>query len=152
MRTRDFAVTAEIFLRPESNAEFIRYQVNVLRDHVDAILLTGNQIGQLHMSTMVAASILLDSGVDAVEQMTSRNRNGIALLSDLFGAGVLGVTSLLLARGEEEKGGAPPTDKTPIYVVGMPRSGSTLIQQILASHRMVEGAGELPYLVMMFTL
>jgi len=39
--------------------------------------------------------------------------------------------------------------QTPIFVLGMPRSGSTLIEQILASHSMVEGAGELPYVIML---
>ena len=41
-----------------------------------------------------------------------------------------------------------PTDKTPIFIVGMPRSGSTLIEQILASHSEVEGTGELPHIIM----
>ena len=43
------------------------------------------------------------------------------------------------------------SDVTPIFIVGMPRSGSTLIEQILASHSQVEGAGELPYIVMITT-
>jgi len=42
----------------------------------------------------------------------------------------------------------PPQDRTPVFILGMPRSGSTLIEQILASHSMVEGAGELPYIIM----
>jgi len=44
-----------------------------------------------------------------------------------------------------------PTDRTPVFVLGMPRSGSTLIEQILASHSLVEGAGELPYIIMIST-
>lgn len=44
-----------------------------------------------------------------------------------------------------------PTDLTPIFILGMPRSGSTLIEQIIASHHLVEGAGELPYVMMMTT-
>jgi len=116
VRTRDFAVTAEIYLRPESAAESIRHQAGLLRDHVDAILLTDNQFGQLHLSTLVAASILLDSGIDAVVQMTSRNRNRIALLSDLLGAGVLGVTSLLLVRGERASDGFDPKPKAVLDV------------------------------------
>ena len=100
VHTRDFAVTAEIFLRPESDAESIRHQAEVLRDHVDAILLTDNQFGQVHMSTLVAASILMACGVDAIVQLSSRNRNRIALLSDLLGAAALGISSLLLVRGE----------------------------------------------------
>lgn len=42
-----------------------------------------------------------------------------------------------------------PSDITPIFILGMPRSGSTLIEQILASHSLVEGCGELPYILMM---
>ena len=41
----------------------------------------------------------------------------------------------------------PPADKVPCFIVGMPRSGSTLIEQILASHSSVTGLGELPYIV-----
>ncbi len=100
VQNRDFAVSAEIFLRPESSPDSICEQADLLRDHVDAILLTDNQFGQLHMSTLVAASILMDVGIDPIVQLTSRNRNRIALISDLIGAAALGVTSLLLVRGE----------------------------------------------------
>ena len=40
-------------------------------------------------------------------------------------------------------------DATPIFIVGMPRSGSTLVEQVLASHSRIEGTGELPYILMM---
>lgn len=99
IRNRDFAVSAEIFLRPESSADSICEQADILRDHVDAILLTDNQFGRLHMSTLVAASILINAGVDPIVQLASRNRNRLALISDLIGAAALGVTSLLLVRG-----------------------------------------------------
>lgn len=49
----------------------------------------------------------------------------------------------------EKNAGVEDFDVTPILVVGLPRSGSTLIEQILASHSQVEGAGELPYIVML---
>ncbi len=42
-----------------------------------------------------------------------------------------------------------PADVTPIFILGMPRSGSTLIEQIIASHSQAEGSGELPYILMM---
>jgi methylenetetrahydrofolate reductase (NADPH) len=100
VRQKDFAISAEIYLRPETDAEAIRIQAAVLRDVVDGILLTDNQYGQLHMSTLAAASILIDYGVDPIVQLTCRNRNRIALLSDLLGAGALGVSSLLLVAGE----------------------------------------------------
>lgn len=44
---------------------------------------------------------------------------------------------------------ATPADRTPVFILGMPRSGSTLIEQILASHSQVEGTGELPYIIML---
>ena len=100
VHNKDFAISAEIFLRPETDAESLRIQTDILKDSVDGILLTDNQFGQLHLSTIAAASILLNNGVDPVVQLTSRNRNRIALLSDLLGAGALGVTSLLLVAGE----------------------------------------------------
>ncbi len=46
----------------------------------------------------------------------------------------------------EQKSGLGNPDAAPIFVVGLPRSGSTLIEQILASHSQVEGTAELPYL------
>ena len=51
------------------------------------------------MSPLVAASILINAGVDPIVQFASRNRNRLALISDLIGAAALGVTSLLLVRG-----------------------------------------------------
>lgn len=44
-----------------------------------------------------------------------------------------------------EKSGEGNTDASPIFIIGLPRSGSTLIEQILASHSVVEGTSELPY-------
>lgn len=100
VREKDFALSAEVYLRPESDAESLRVQAAVLKDSVDGILLTDNQYGQLHLSTTAAASILLDYGIDPIVQLTCRNRNRIALISDLLGVGALGVTSLLLVAGE----------------------------------------------------
>jgi len=47
----------------------------------------------------------------------------------------------------EQRSGHGTSDKTPIFILGMPRSGTTLVEQILASHPVVYGAGELPDLV-----
>jgi methylenetetrahydrofolate reductase (NADPH) len=108
---KDFALTAECFLRPETNAEAIRLQADELRESVDAVLLTDNQHGQLHMSVLAAARLMLDNGIDPIMQLSCRNRNRIALLSDLMGATALGVTSLLLIRGDRVPGGFKPRPK-----------------------------------------
>ncbi|MDZ7644374.1 MAG: methylenetetrahydrofolate reductase [Woeseiaceae bacterium] len=110
-RTRDFCVSAEIFLKPESSAETIAVQAQLLKEHVDGVLVTDNQFGQLHMSTLAAAALLIANGVDPIMQLSCRNRNRIALLSDLLGAGALGVTSLMLVKGNHVPDGFNPRPK-----------------------------------------
>ena len=50
--TKDFTISSEIFLRPDTDREAIKIQAELLKEHVDAILLTDNQSGQLHMSCL----------------------------------------------------------------------------------------------------
>ena len=108
---KDFCLTAEIFLQPETNAETIRLQAEILRESVDAVVLTDNQHGQLHLSTLAAARLMLDHGMDPVMQLSCRNRNRIVLLSDMLGAAALGVSSLLLVRGDRVPDGFEPRPK-----------------------------------------
>ena len=98
--TKDFVITSEIFLKPETDANSIKIQADVLRDYVDAILLTDNQSGQLHMSSLVAGVLLLDAKIDPIIQLSCRNRNRISLLGDLLGCAALGMTNLSLIRGD----------------------------------------------------
>ncbi len=107
-RTRNFVISAEIFLRPESTAETIRLQAQTLQPHVDGIMVTDNQEGRLHLSPLAAASLLKDAGVDPIVQLSCRNRNRIALLAELMGAATLGVTSLVLIRGNRVPQGFNP--------------------------------------------
>ncbi len=106
--TRDFSVSAEIFLKPDTGADVIREQAALLRPVVDGVLVTDNQFGHLHLSTLAAASLLLANGVDPILQLSSRNRNRIALMSELLGAGALGVSSLVLIRGDRVPEGFNP--------------------------------------------
>jgi methylenetetrahydrofolate reductase (NADH) len=109
--SRDFSVSAEIFLKPETGAAIIREQAALLKPFVDGVLVTDNQFGHLHLSTLAAASLLLANGVDPIVQLATRNRNRIALLSELLGAGALGVTSLVLVRGDRVPEGFSPRPK-----------------------------------------
>ena len=109
--SKDFTLTAECLLSPETNAEAISLQADVLRGSVDAVLLTDNQHGQVHMSVLAAAKLMLDNGIDPVIQLSCRNRNRIVLMSDLLGAKALGVSSLLLLRGDRVPDGFEPRPK-----------------------------------------
>ncbi|MCI0517370.1 MAG: methylenetetrahydrofolate reductase [Woeseiaceae bacterium] len=110
-RTTDFTVSSEIFLKPETTAEMIREAASLLRGQVSGVLVTDNQFGSIHMSTLAAASLLIGCGVDPIVQLACRNRNRIALLAELLGAAALGVTSLMLIRGNRVPDGFSPRPK-----------------------------------------
>lgn len=99
VRNKDFVLIAECFLKAETDAASIGQQADLLRDSVDGVVLTDNQFGQMHMSTIAAARLMLDNDVDPIVQLSCRNRNRIVLTADLLGAASLGVTSLLLVHG-----------------------------------------------------
>jgi methylenetetrahydrofolate reductase (NADPH) len=100
LSTQDFVITSEIFLTPETDANSIQLQADILHDCVDAILITDNQSGRIHMSTLAAGALLMNAGVDPIVQLSCRNRNRISLLSDLLGCKALGITSISLVRGD----------------------------------------------------
>ena len=101
LRTQDFTLSAELKLDSGSTPTSIVDQAQVLTSMVDAVQVTDNPGGRVHMSPLVAAGILLDRDIDPVLHVTCRDRNRIALHSELLGAAALGVTSLLLMRGQK---------------------------------------------------
>ena len=58
LNTKDFTISSEIFLRPDTDEKAINFQADILRESVDAILVTDNQSGQLHMSSLAAGVLL----------------------------------------------------------------------------------------------
>jgi methylenetetrahydrofolate reductase (NADPH) len=101
MRNKDFVLTAQLPLDPAWTASDIRASAEALRGFVDAVQISDNVDARPHIAPLAAASLALQAGVDPVVQMSCRDRNRIALQSDLMGAAALGVTSLLLTRGEK---------------------------------------------------
>ncbi len=100
LKTKEFVVTAHVNLPRAPDVDSLIRQGEILRPSVDAVQLTDNPTAQVHMSGMAAAALLLQQGMDPIVHMTCRDRNRIALQSDLIGAAALGVTSVLLMRGE----------------------------------------------------
>lgn len=68
---------------------------------VDAIQIGDDRAAVGHMSPLSAASLVIECGVDAIVHFSCRDRNRIALIADLLGAAALGVTTLVLDRGEK---------------------------------------------------
>ncbi len=100
LRSEEFTLTAELSLRPGLNAHQILEQAQILSDVADAIQIPDNLNARPHMSNIAVASLLRQNGMDPIVHMTARDRNRIAFQSDLLGAQGLGVSNLLLMRGE----------------------------------------------------
>ena len=100
LKTRDFVLTAHVNLARAPDVDTLLRQGDILNAAVDAVQLTDNPGGQVHMSGLAAAALLLRAGIDPVMHMTCRDRNRVALQSDLIGAAAVGVTSVLIMRGD----------------------------------------------------
>lgn len=79
--------------------------------YVDAINITDCQRALVKMSSLAACKVLLDHGFEPVFQLTCRDRNQIALQSDLMGAAALGIQNLLCLTGDPVKVGDHPKSK-----------------------------------------
>jgi methylenetetrahydrofolate reductase (NADPH) len=106
-----FAVTGELGPPRGTSADFVRRKAEVLRNHADAINITDNQTAVVRMSSLAACSLLRQAGIDPVMQMTCRDRNRIAIQSDILGAAALGIGNLLCLSGDHQKFGNHPEAK-----------------------------------------
>ncbi|MCR4418869.1 MAG: methylenetetrahydrofolate reductase [Clostridia bacterium] len=104
-----FVVTAEIGPPKHASAEGIRHHAELLKDYVDAVNITDNQTAVVRLSSIAAAVHCLQKGVEPIVQMTVRDRNRIALQSDLLGAYSLGVRNVLCLSGDHQSFGNHPT-------------------------------------------
>ena len=100
-----FALTAEIGPPMSGSAENILKKAGHFRGLVDAANVTDNQTAMVRMSSIAAAKLALDAGVEPVVQATCRDRNRIALQSDLLGAYALGLRNVLVLSGDHQSFG-----------------------------------------------
>lgn len=101
MKQKDFVITAALPLQPASSASQIREDVRTLAPVVDAIQLNDDPYALGHMSPLAAASLVMQNGIDAIPHMSCRDRNRIAVQADMLGAAAMGITTLILFRGEK---------------------------------------------------
>src|SRR3989441_5904568 len=98
-----FGVPGEIAPPASADASEIRRHAAVYRGTVDACNMTDGQRALVRISSLAAATIALQEGVEPIMQMVSRDRNRIGLQSDLLGASALGIHNVLCLWGD------PPT-------------------------------------------
>jgi methylenetetrahydrofolate reductase (NADPH) len=114
LRTGRFAVTAEIGPPRGADVDEIRESAVLLRDWVDAANITDNQGAHVRVSSFAGSVVALAEGLEPVMQMTCRDRNRIALQSDLLSAGALGIPNLVLMTGDRPERG-DHADATPVF-------------------------------------
>ncbi len=106
-----FAVTGEIGPPKNHDAEIIRRKAGLLKGLVDAANVTDNQTAIVRLSSIAAGVILVAEGLEPIIQMTCRDRNRLAIQSDLLGAAALGIRNLLCLSGDHQSHGNHPGAK-----------------------------------------
>lgn len=104
----EFAVTAECGPPRGANSEIVNKKGLVLKGYVDAVNVTDNQTAIVRMSSIAACVHLLKIGLEPVMQMVTRDRNRIALQSDILGAYSLGIQNILCLSGDHQIFGSQP--------------------------------------------
>jgi methylenetetrahydrofolate reductase (NADPH) len=114
LRAGKFVITAEISPPLSSDPEHLLERAAPLARLADAINLTDGASARAHMSALAAASILVQHDLEPILQFTCRDRNRIALQSDLIGAAALAVRNLLILTGDDPRAGDQPQAK-PVF-------------------------------------
>jgi methylenetetrahydrofolate reductase (NADPH) len=109
-----FAVTAEIAPPASPDPQSLLERALPLRGLADAVNVTDGAQARASMSALAAAAILAQNGIEPILQMSCRDRNRIALQSDLLGAAALGIRNLLMLRGDDPTAGDQP-DAKPVF-------------------------------------
>ncbi len=97
-----FAVTAEMGPPQSANPEPLVHHAKMMKGSAEAFNLTDNQTAVVRLSSIASAVIIMRENVEPVIQMTCRDRNRIALQSDLLGAAALGVKNVLCLTGDHQ--------------------------------------------------
>jgi len=131
-----FALTAEITPPVSSDLAELRAKAHPLKGLADAVNVTDGAGARAHLDSTIAASVLLQEGLEPILQITCRDRNRIALQSQLLGAAALGVANLLLLRGDDPRAGDQP-DAKPVFDLDTAALAATAVS--------IRDRGQFPY-------
>jgi methylenetetrahydrofolate reductase (NADPH) len=111
LRSGVFAVTGEVGPPQSADAKVIREKAALLIGNCDAVNITDNQTAIVRMSSIGAGTLVLNQGLEPIIQMVCRDRNRLAMQSDLLGAYALGIRNLLCLSGDHQTFGNHPNSK-----------------------------------------
>ncbi len=106
-----FAVTCELGPPKGTDLEVVKKKADLIKGYVDAVNITDNQTAIIRLSSIATSHLLLDMGIEPIMQMVCRDRNRIAIQSDLFGAYSLGIRNMLCLSGDHQIFGSDPKSK-----------------------------------------
>jgi methylenetetrahydrofolate reductase (NADPH) len=110
----EFAVTAEVSPPRGASTEPVTRKAAALRDWVHAVNITDNAGATARMAGWAGCLAALDAGVEPIMQLTCRDRNRLALQSELLAAAALGIPNMLLMTGDDPRQGDHPQAK-PVF-------------------------------------
>jgi methylenetetrahydrofolate reductase (NADPH) len=135
LRQGHFVITAELVPPVSCDAHELLRKAAGLKGIADAVNVTDGAGARAHMSALAAASLLRQAGIEPILQITCRDKNRLALQSEMMGAAALGTRNLLLLSGDDPKAGDQP-DTKPVFDV----DSKTLIE----TARRMRDEGTLP--------
>lgn len=144
-----FAVTSEMGPPKSADPSVIAEKARLLGPVTDAVNITDNQTAQSRMCPLASGRIALDNGAEPVMQMTVRDRNRMALSSDILGASALGIHNTLCMSGDPIHIGNHPDAAVvnDIDTMALLRLQASLRNGRFMNEAEEELAGEPPHLV-----
>jgi len=131
-----FVMTAEVTPPLSSNPDDLLEKALPLKGYADAVNVTDGASARAHLDSMIAATILLQNGIEPILQLTCRDRNRIALQSELVGAAAMGIRNILVLTGDDPKKGDQP-DAKPVFDLDS--------AALMATAAHIRDKGELPH-------
>ena len=111
LKSKEFVFTAETSPPDSTVRSEITDRVLCLKDLADAINVTDGASAKSHLSSLVVSSIIKDIEIEPILQLTTRDRNRIAIQSDLLGAWTLNIQNILCIYGDQAETGDQPETK-----------------------------------------
>lgn len=108
------AVTSEVGPPRGCNVDIVKEKANMIKDYVDGINITDNQTAMVRLSSIAGGIAIKQMGLDPIIQMVARDRNRLAMQSDILGAYALGCNTMLCLSGDHPQFGDHPMAK-PVY-------------------------------------
>ena len=109
-----FVMTAEVTPPLSSNQQDLLDKALPLKGYADAVNVTDGASARAHLDSLISAIILKQNGIEPILQLTCRDRNRIALQSQLVGAAAMGIDNVLVLTGDDPKQGDQP-DAKPVF-------------------------------------